>query len=388
MDLLVIWLIITPLFFIFGWVAGRIDMKVVLKQAKRLPNRVYDSIDALVNHNTSIARDELKQIIEQEPQLVELQFSLGNLYRKRGENDLAIKLHSKLLSSQYIFSNDVRDKIRLELAHDFQKAGLIDRAETLLVNLASSERYAQQALQMLLLIYQQDKNWLEAIETAKKLATSDISFYTELAQFSCELAQEAMIKSAYEQAQLYIEKALQTNRKCVRANMLLGDIYYNQQQFDRAISTWQQIEKQNYQYLSLMINKIFDAYLQLGKIREGLTLITGYAQLYPQLNIQDIIYQKLANYASGEETLEYLRNAFAHNPNARTAALIIEAQAHVLETSDGRNDAGQIRNLLLKYNNKLSHYHCGCCSFKSKTFFWQCPACYSWESISPNIIEK
>lgn len=388
MDILIVWLLITPLFFAFGWFAGRIDMKVVLKQAKQLPQRVFDGVDALVDNKTGIASDELKQLVEQEPQLIEPQFSLGRLYRKRGENDLAIRLHTKLLASQYVMTSELKDKIRLELAQDFQKAGLIDRSETLLVQLLNSEIYSHQALEMLLLIYQQDKNWGEAIETAKKLANSDFNFHTEVAQFNCELAQEAIIKSDLTKAEQLTQIALETNRKCVRANILLGEVYFNLENYAEAIRVWQQIEKQNYLYLPLIMEKMFDAYLRLDKIKECLTLIKGYVALYPKLNMYDFVYQKLSNYDTQEVTVEYLRSAMQHTPNSKVAALLINARASSLDTADGKQDAEQIKNILLKYNHKLSNYNCGCCNFKSKTFFWQCPACYSWESISPNNTEN
>ncbi len=388
MDILVIWLIITPLFFAFGWFAGRIDMKVVLKQAKQLPQRIFDGIEALVENKTGIASDELKQVTDQEPQLIDLQFTLGRLYRKRGENDLAIKLHSKLLASQYIFSNDIKDKIRLELAQDFQKAGLIDRAESILLQLLNSEMYSHPALEMLLLIYQQDKNWNEAIDTAKKLATSDYSFHTEVAQFNCELAQEAIIKSSYGHAKDYVARALETNRKCVRANILLGEIYFNLENYEEAIATWQLIEKQNYNYLPFIVDKMFEAYVRLDKLKECLTLIRGYVKLFPSLDLYDFVYRKLLNYDTHEATVEYLRQAMISTPNSKVAALLIDVHLNNVSTIEARNDAERIKTLLLKYNDKHAYYHCGCCNFKSKTFFWQCPACYSWESISPNIIEN
>ncbi len=274
------------------------------------------------------------------------------------------------------------------MALDFQKAGLIDRAESILIQLMNSNLYSHQALEMLLLIYQQDKNWGDAIETAKKLANSDFSFHTEVAQFNCELAQEAIIKSSLIKAQEFAHTALETNRKCVRANILLGEVFYNLENYADAIQTWQAIEKQNYQYLPLIMDKMFDAYLRLNKTKECITLIKGYVTLYPKLNMHDFVYQKLTSYDSPESTLEYLRTAMLHTPNAKIAALLIDARVNALETQDGKRDAEQIKNILLKYNSKLSSYSCGCCNFKSKTFFWQCPACYSWESISPNNTES
>lgn len=372
------------LFFALGWFLGRIDMKTMMKHAKRVPQRLFDGIDALVDNKTSVARDEIKQAIEQEPQLIDVQFTLGRLYRKRGENDLAIKLHTRLLSSQFVLSSDIKDKVRLELAKDFQGAGLIDRAESILQQLLHSELYAHKALEMLLLIYQQDKNWVEAITTAHKLATSDIAFHAEIAQFYCELAQESIIKSDHQVATEYLAEALKINRKCVRANILLGEAYFNQENFNDAITTWQLVEKQNYQYLSFVIGKLFEAYLRQGMIKEFLNLAKGYSKLYPDVNMYEAVYNILTIYDSKEETIDYLHNVMQHKPNSKVAALLIDVKSESFQRTEDKMDATQIKNLLLRQDEKNSQYSCGCCSFKSKTFFWQCPACYEWESISPN----
>jgi lipopolysaccharide biosynthesis regulator YciM len=112
----VLFLLVTPLFFAFGWIAGRIDMKTVIKQAKSLPQRLFDSIDSLIDNKSGIASRNIQDLVDQEPQLTELQISLGKLYRVRGENDLAIKLHNKLLDSQYIFSRGSKDLLAFSTA--------------------------------------------------------------------------------------------------------------------------------------------------------------------------------------------------------------------------------------------------------------------------------
>ena len=400
MNTIIIWLLITPILFAFGWFAGRIDMKTVIKHTKHLPKRIFDSIDALIDNKTGVASDNIRDIVEQEPQLTELQISLGKLYRHRGENDIAIKLHNKLLNSQYLFSTEDKNKVRLELAKDFQHAGLIDRAESLLLNLSDSELYANHAQELLLNIYQQDKNWKDAIEMAKKLATSDYSYHTEIAQFKCELAQEALIKSDTLNAQEYLNQALDINRKCVRANILLGEFYASHDQHELAIKTWQLVEKQNHLYLPMVINKIFDTYITINKIKEGLTLIRGYTTLYPELNLADFVYQKLLIHENPETTLEYLHQTMKHRPNAKVAARIIELHLNSINNPQNKQliqqalphdikyDAEIIKALLLRYNEKLSRFRCGVCNFKATTFFWQCPACYAWESLNPNSTEN
>jgi lipopolysaccharide biosynthesis regulator YciM len=388
LNLIVLWLLVTPLFFAFGWIAGRIDMKTVIKQAKTLPKRIFDSFDALIDSKTGVASDHIRDIIELEPQIIELQLSLGKLYRNRGENDLAIKLHNKLLNSQYIFSSEQKDQVRLELAKDFQHAGLVDRAENLLLKLGKSELYSTIAQDILLDIYQQDKNWQDAIETAKKLARSDYNYHTEVAQFNCELAQEASIKSDYSKALQHLNTALEINRKCVRANILIGEIYFAQNEFEQAITTWQLIEKQNYLYIPMIINNLFEAYINLNKTKEGLTLIKGYAKIYPNLNLADFVSSKLLQYDSIEESIDYLQHAIRVQPNSKIASLLIDSYINHNDLSDSiKNGAVLIKDILIKYNEKLANYRCGRCNFKSKTFFWQCPACYEWESINPNNSE-
>ena len=221
----------------------RIDMKTVVKQAKSIPSRVYAILDALLEKKTAIACDNISNIVEQEPQLSELKLVLGRLYRNRGENDLAIKLHTKMLNSEFIFSDDDYDTIRLELAKDYKQAGLVDRSESLLLKLVNSNLYSDIAEDLLLDIYQQDKNWKDAIEIAKRLSTSDYSYHTELAQFNCEISQEAIIKSDNEKAIFHLRNALEINKKCVRANMILGDIFFANEEYVKAIETWQLIEK-------------------------------------------------------------------------------------------------------------------------------------------------
>jgi lipopolysaccharide biosynthesis regulator YciM len=365
-------------------------MKTVIRQAKQLPQRLYDGIEALIDNRTGIASDNIRDIVEQEPQLTELHLSLGKLYRNRGENDIAIKSHTKLLNSQFLISQTEKDKVRLELARDFQNAGLIDRAENLLLKLLESELYSHKAQELLLDIYQQDKNWKDAIDTAKKLATSDYSFHTEVAQFNCELAQEALIKSDNQKALEYINFALEINRKCVRANILLGELFYNQEKFDDALKTWQLVEKQNHLYLPMVIERVFDCYIQLNKIKEGLTLVKGYITLYPQLNLCDILYQKLIAYESTATILEYLRTTIKNHPNSKAASRIIELHINNITPDVSpytKPDAEIVRHLLLSYNARLARFSCGRCNFKAQTFFWQCPACYEWESISPVSLE-
>ena len=101
----VLLLFILPIFFALGWFAARMDIGAVLKQAKSVPENLYQSLDALIDRKSNIAARSLSEIVEQmiddknnDITAHTLGLSLGKLYRQRGENDKAITLHQKLLN--------------------------------------------------------------------------------------------------------------------------------------------------------------------------------------------------------------------------------------------------------------------------------------------------
>ena len=285
MELEIWWLALCPLFFGMGWLAARIDMRTVLKQAMSIPAGFFKSLDALVENKTGIAVQALDEVVDQQPQAIELQLTLGKLYRKRGENDKAIRLHQALLESPDL-SGDERNRVSFELGLDFQNAGLVDRAEGVFNTLLDTNT-AQSSRKHLLGIYQQDRDWQKAIETARALSHDQQTYQFEIAQFYCELAQMALFLSDLSQARQYIERALEANKKCARANILLGDVEVKDNHLDLAIEAWQKIEKQNPEYLGMVAGRLFDAYEGQKKALEGLELLIGYSKIFPQLELVD-----------------------------------------------------------------------------------------------------
>jgi lipopolysaccharide biosynthesis regulator YciM len=378
------WLLLFPAFFGLGWFAARVDMRTVLKQAKSVPIAYFRGLDALVEDKTDIAAQALAEVARQQGSALELQHILGKLYRKRGENDRAIRLHQQMLDSSDLPSEQ-RDLVRNELAQDFRKAGLVDRAEEILLKLLNGNM-ALAARRQLLDIYQQDRDWKKAIETARELRSDAHSFQHEVAQFYCELAQGELYQSHHGLARQYVAEAIAANRKCVRASLILGDIEFAEGNLDAAIAAWQSIEKQNYEYLSMAAERLFDAYEKQGRPLEGIALLRGYQRTFPQLELTDLLYQKIATYEGEAKALEGVREAVHARPSLAGVYRMIEAQMDEL-SPEGRMDAEVARALLLKHSQRLSVHRCKCCNFRSRAFFWHCPACGEWESFTANRSE-
>lgn len=385
MELDLWWLLLLPVFFSLGWIAARVDMRTVLKQAKQVPAGFFRGLDALVEDRTDTAARALAEVARESQSALELKLTLGKLYRKRGENDRAIRLHQRLLDSSDLPAEQ-SDPVRFELAQDFRKAGLVDRAEEILLKLLDGHM-GRAARRQLLDIYQQDRDWEKAIDTALALRSDVHSFLHEVAQFQCELAQAELFKSNYAVARTRVAEALATNRKCVRASLLLGDIELAEGNVEAAIAAWQGIEKQNFEYLTMAAERLVDAYERLGRPGEGIALLRGYQQTFPQLEITDLLYQKLCTYESEQAALEAVRDSVHARPSLSGVYRLIEAQVDTL-TPEGRMDAEVARALIAKHAQRLSVHRCKCCNFRSRAFFWHCPACGEWESFTPNRSES
>ncbi|MDO1510587.1 MULTISPECIES: lipopolysaccharide assembly protein LapB [unclassified Neisseria] len=377
-------IILLPVFFAMGWFAARVDMKAVLKQAKTVPGGFYKSLDALVDRNSGKAARELAEVIDQQPQSYDLNLTLGKLYRQRGENDKAINMHRALLDSPDTVG-EKRERVLFELGQNYQSAGLVDRAEQIFLGLQNGNM-AKEARQVLLSIYQQDRDWEKAIEMAQLLSHDEQTYQFEIAQFYCELAQAALFQSNFETARSYVQKALDANKKCTRANMILGDIEQKQGNFGAAIEAYTAIEKQNHAYLSMVGERLYDAYDALGKAQEGLNVLTGYMKTFPQLDLINVIYEKSLLLNGEGEAAQTAVELVRQKPDLSGVYRLLGLQLSELNPA-WKADADMMRSVIGRQLQKAVMYRCRNCHFKSQVFFWHCPACNKWETFTPNRIE-
>ena len=380
--------ILLPVFFAMGWFAARVDMRAVLKQAKSIPEGFYKSLDALAENKSAVAVRELAEVVDQQndarQSTYELHLTLGKLYRQRGENDKAIALHQKLLELPETIA-ERRDIVAFELGQDYQAAGLVDRAEQILVGLLNGSK-ARQARQILLNIYQQDRDWEKAIKLAEELSTGDQTYQFEIAQFYCELAQLALYQSEYNKAREYIFQALAVNRKCSRANMILGDVELKQQNFQAAVDAYSAIEKQNYEYLSLVGERLYDAYDGMNKAADGLEVLIGFAQTFPQLDLSGVIYEKSIPVYGDDRATEIVIDLVRRKPTLTgTYRLLGVLQNNI--APKWKAEVDMMRSVVGMQMQKSVMYRCRHCHFKSQVYFWHCPACNKWETFTPNRID-
>ncbi len=380
------WLLVLPLFFALGWMAARIDIRHLVSESRVLPRSYFRGLNFLLNEQPDKAIEAFIEVVKVDPQTIELHFALGNLFRRRGEVERAIRMHQNLVERP-----DLRQEQKIhalhELAQDYLKAGLLDRAEELFLKLESTS-YAESALKFLLEIYEQEKDWHKAINIAEKLETvTGRSHQKEIANFYCELASNEIMHSRPADARPHLDKALAHHRLCVRANMLLGDMEQNLGNPDAAIAAWMRVESQNPDYLSLVAERVYRAFKNQGKAAEGLNLLRGYLAKYPSLDLLNTLFQGTLEDQGPKLAYTLVRDEVRRTPTLLGLDKLLEAQ--LLEVSaERRHDLELIKTLVHQHTRGLAMYKCDNCGFRARQFYWHCPGCAAWETYAPRRTEE
>jgi len=386
MDIEYWWLLALPIFFALGWMAARIDIKHLLSESRVLPKSYFRGLNFLLNEQPDKAIEAFIEVVKVDPQTVELHFALGSLFRRRGEVERAIRMHQNLAERQDLPQEQKLQALH-ELAQDYLKAGLLDRAEELFLKLEQSP-HAEAALKFLLEIYEQEKDWHKAIGIAQKLeSVTGRSHQKEIANFYCELATNEIMHTQPHAARPHLDAALAHHRLCARANMLLGDLEQNAGNLDAAINAWKRIETQSPAYLALVAERIFRAFRQQGKAVEGLNLLRGFLAKYPSLDLLNTVFQGTLEEQGAELAYALARDELRRTPTLLGVDKLLEAQL-IDAPVERRHDLELIKNLVHQHTRGLAMYKCDNCGFRARQFYWHCPACAAWETYSPRRTEE
>jgi lipopolysaccharide biosynthesis regulator YciM len=376
------WLLGFPLFFGLGWIAARIDIRSIVSESRALPRSYFTGLNFLLNEQPDKAIEAFIEVVKVDPETIELHFALGSLFRRRGEYDRAIRMHQNLLERPDLGA-DQKVIALAELGQDYLKAGILDRAEEMFKKLENTLQSAA-ARRHLLEIYEQEKDWNRAIEMSRVVEPDP----RNLAQYYCELAASEAAESRPDAARRYLEMALEANRKCVRASLQLGDLEKNQGNLDAAIEHWKRIESQNPAYLALIAQRLLDAYREAGRAEEGLTLLAGYLERYPSLDLLDTVFQQTLDVKGPEQAYVLVRDELRRNPTLLGLDRLLEAQIIAAASPERRRDLELVRNLVHGHTRRLARYRCETCGFKARQFHWRCPACGGWETYPPRRTEE
>lgn len=380
------WLLAIPVFFGLGWIAARVDIKHLVSESRSLPKGYFKGLNFLLNEQPDKAIDAFIEIMKLDPETIELHFTLGNLFRRRGEIERAIRVHQNLLARPDL-PQEYQVHSQYELGQDYLKAGLLDRAEETFNGLVDTQ-YGAQARRALLEIYQREKEWTRAIEAARALQESGAGArQKEIAQFYCELAQDELVHTHPDAALTLLEKALATDRSNVRAAMLIGDAYLAKGDTEAALLAWRRVEQQSVPHVALVAQRLMEGYKAVGRAQEGLNLLKNYLAQAPSIDLLEVVFKAVLELDGVDAANHIVSDELRRTPTLLGLDKFLEAR--LLDAPpEVRPELSLVKNLVHSYTQKLARYQCSHCGFKARQYYWQCPGCSHWESYPPRRTEE
>jgi lipopolysaccharide biosynthesis regulator YciM len=377
LDTLFAWLLF-PLGGLLGWALAR--RRSPAEKAQGIHADTLAGLGSLARNDDDQAISALSRAVEAEPGTVELQAALGGLFRKRGEIDRAIRLHESVLARTDLSPADA-DSARYELAQDFLKAGLMDRAEPLLQRLAEQGSHAVSALELLLDLYEQGRDWRQAIGVAQRLQSlQGRSMSERIAHYHCELAENARHGGDPAEAGREAQRALDVDRSCTRANFLLASMAEAGRDWSVAIRHWWRGAEQDPRYIAEAVGPIERCYREAGNPQ-------GYSQLLADAEVQfpqsGVIARARAKQLrdEGKDAQEYLATLIGREPSAQSLLLWLQGTSSLAEAGG----AQLICETLGKRLAAKPRYSCRACGLEPSVLFWQCPSCKTWGSVIPAV---
>ena len=86
-----------PVAFAAGWLASRFDLHQWRAESRSAPKSYFKGLNYLLNEQQDQAIDAFIEAVQQDPDTTDLHFALGNLFRRRGDYDRAVRVHEHLL---------------------------------------------------------------------------------------------------------------------------------------------------------------------------------------------------------------------------------------------------------------------------------------------------
>lgn len=377
------YLIVVPLLFIAGWWFRGLDQRQ--REQEQRPGTYYKGINLLLNDQPDKAIDAFIEVVKLDPETIELHHALGNLFSRRGEFDRAVRIHNHLLNREDLPSHE-RSLALFELGNDYLKAGIYDRAEESFQRFLNEPEYRLDAMRSLLKIYCTEKEWNKAIEVANTLEKqAGENHQVEMGHFHCELAALEMRAKHFDQAKLELEKALQVDRKSVRALIMLGNLSMLNNDPNAALQYWAQVEKVSPEHLTLVMVQIAQAYEAIGQHDQAMNLINRALEDHSSVETLSIALDLIIK-SEGEKAAEkFLKEELERRPTLWAYEKLSELR---LKANPDDSELELLTGLLKPYVSRPGRYRCSHCGFKAKGFQWLCPGCSSWGSYSPKREEE
>ncbi len=381
MDFDLQWLLIgVPVAFALGWMASRFDLRQLKREREDAPRAYFKGLNLLLNEQQDKAIDAFIQAVQDDPDTTELHFALGNLFRRRGEFERAVRVHEHLLGRSDLKAGD-RDRAQRALAQDYMKAGLFDRAEAAWHALEGTP-FDGEARLALLSLYERSRDWQRAADIARQLeGGGGASFASRIAHYECELAEAADKAGQPAEAEAALQRARTAAPQAPRPWLLAGQRALRQGDPERALAAWDSLREHHPATFLLVAAEYAQAARAADQTGAAHTALTAALMQRPALELVQALEALEA--PDDPARLPRLLAQLQQQPSLSGAQRLL-----ALPPEAWTDEAwAALRAAVARSVVPLQRYRCAACGFEAQHYFWQCPGCLSWDSYPPQRLD-
>lgn len=347
----------------------------------------FKGLNFLLNEQPDAAIDAFISALEVNSDTLDTHVALGNLLRKKGEVDRAIRIHQNLLARPGLTLHQTQ-YAQYELATDFIKAGLFDRAEGLLEDLVSQDgQYKIPGLKRLLEVYRDEKEWRLGLDVLQKLSGSRLSrSYDEWllvrAHFCCELAEEYIFQSDYLEARQWLKQALGYDKQSMRAGLLLGRLEIAVGELSKGRAQLKRVAIVHVEYIAEILPHLSAVYDELNDLESYPAFLSFLYAKAPDVSVSIALAEIISKTKGRLEAAKYISGEVIKYPSAPGLYALL---GYYLEFSQGATKEYllSLESVMTAVISNQPSYQCRHCGFKAKKLHWLCPSCKKWETIKP-----
>lgn len=372
--------LLLPVAAAYGWFMGRNSVRVEQrKEQEEFSKNYVTGINLLLSEQSDKAVDLFIDMLDIDSETIETHWTLGKLFRRRGEVDRAIRIHQNLISRPSL-SEQERYQAMFELGQDYLSAGLYDRAEQMFTELQAHSSYQAESLTHLLSLYEATHEWDKAIRVALKLSKTDRSVLPVVSQLYCELADMQEDTNA---ALKFYEKALKHDKGCIRARLSLGRWWLGQDKARKALGYLLPIADEDKDFIPEVLPLIRAAYERLED-QEGLvSFLHDVVMEKPCASATVMLADIIAGRNDRESAEQFMMVALQKNPTMRAFHKLIQFNAASADSEKSRKSLQLLGTMVSEQLKQRAKYRCRHCGFSGQTLYWHCPSCKYWGSIKP-----
>ncbi|EGU45533.1 tetratricopeptide repeat protein [Vibrio ichthyoenteri ATCC 700023] len=376
--------LLLPIAAAYGWYMGnRSAQQDKQKHSNQISRQYVMGLNLLLSDQSDKAVDHFIELLQVDDDTIDTHLALGNLFRSRGEVDRAIRIHQNLISRSGL-TIDQKNIALQQLAKDYMASGFLDRAEKIFEQLVEEPDHREAALQQLVAIYQQTREWHKATYYAQLLVKLGRKrMRSSIAHFYCEMAMQDQAEGERQDAIAHFKRALTEDPKCVRASIALGKLYLESEDYHHTIKYLTTVIEQDIDFISEVLPTLADCYHHLGQEDELLEFLRQCIASKAGVSAELMLAQLVAQHDGAGAAQELLTRQLVKNPTMKGFFRLMDY--HLINAEEGRakESLATLQKLVGEQLKVKPHYRCRKCGFSTHSMYWHCPSCKGWGTIKP-----